>query len=102
MDNFEFVDEANAFDVVKELNNFDAMGFQVTSRPEDDKQALETFTSNMYKDNKTNQYIVGFPWINDIPPVSEELDSNYKLVMARFKGIAHVIFQWCFIAKWLI
>ena len=76
LDNSEFVDESNAFDVVKELNNFDAMGFQVSSRPEDDKEALETFTSNMYKDNKTNQYIVGFPWINDIPPIPEESDSN--------------------------
>ena len=39
----------------------------------------------MYKDNETNQYIVGFPWINDSPPIPEELDSNYGLVLAKFK-----------------
>ena len=85
LDNGEFVHESNAFDVAKELNNFDAMGFQVSSRQEDDREALETFTSNMYKDNDSNQYIVGFPWVNDKPPVHEELDSNYGLVLARFK-----------------
>ena len=85
MDKSEFVEESNAFDVVKELNNFDAMGFQVSSRAEDDKEALETFVSNMYKDDNTNQYIVGFPWINDTPPIPEDLDSNYGIVLARFK-----------------
>ena len=85
LDKSEFVEESNAFDVVKELNNFDAMGFQVSSRAEDDKEALETFVSNMYKDDNTNQYIVGFPWINDTPPIPEELDSNYGIVLARFK-----------------
>ena len=85
LDNSEFVHDSNAFNVARELNNFDAMGFQVTSRQEDDKEALETFTSNMYKDIETNQYVVGFPWINDSPPTPEELDSNYGLVLARFK-----------------
>ena len=87
LNNNEFVDESNAFDVVRELNNFDAMGFQVSSRAEDDIDALKTFTSNMYKDKNTNQYVVGFPWTNDIPPSPEELDSDYGLVLARFKDI---------------
>merc|ERR1712074_213355 len=39
----------------------------------------------MYKDNDSNQYIVGFPWVNNKPSVHEELDSNYGLVLARFK-----------------
>ena len=87
LDNSEFVHDSNAFNIVRELNNFDAMGFQVTSRLEDDKEALESFTSNMYKDSDTNQYIVGFPWINDSPPTPEELDSNYGLVLARFNDV---------------
>ena len=77
----EFIDESNAFDVVMEINVFDTMQFQVSSSPE----ALETFTSNMYKDEKTNQCIAGFPWINDTPPILEKLDSNFRLVLARFK-----------------
>ena len=63
------------------------MGFQVSSRAEDDIDALKTFTSNMYKDKNTNQYVVGFPWTNDIPPSPEELDSDYGLVLARGKDI---------------
>ena len=84
LDNNEFVDDSNAFNVVKELNNFDAMGFSISSREDDDKEALETFTTNMYKDKLTNKYIVGFPWINNIPPTPEDLDSNYGLVLAMF------------------
>ena len=84
LDDSEYVDDSNAFDIVRELNNFDAMGFQVSSRADDDNEALETFVSNMYKDKNTNQYIVGFPWINDSPPIPEELDSNYGIVLARF------------------
>ena len=57
------------------------MRFQVSSRPE----ALETFTSNMYKDEKTNQYVAGFPRINDTPPILEKLDSNFRLVLAKVK-----------------
>ena len=50
LDEFESVHESNAFNIAKELNNFDAMGIQITTREEDDCSALETFNSNMTKD----------------------------------------------------
>ena len=79
----EFIDESNACDVVKEINVFNTMRFQVSSSPE----ALETFTSNKYEDEKTNQCIAGFPRINDTSPIAEKLDSNLRSVLARFKDI---------------
>ena len=38
----------------------------------------------MYIDKETNQYVLGFPWVNNNPPQGEELDSNYGIVYARF------------------
>ena len=38
----------------------------------------------MTKDPLTNSYIVGFPWIGNIPPGGEELESNYHMVKKRF------------------
>ena len=85
LDDNENICEGNAFDVARELNNMDAVGFHVSTRQEDDREALQNFKSNMFKDESTNQYIVGFPWVNDTPPTQEELDSNYGLVLAKFK-----------------
>ena len=85
LDNDETVQEANAFEVARELNNFDALGYQIATREDEDKEALSSFKSNMYKDNVNNQYVVGFPWVNNLPPTQEDLDSNYHLVLARFK-----------------
>ena len=42
LDNSEFVHELNAFDIVREMNSYDALGFSVTSRNEDDSEALRT------------------------------------------------------------
>ena len=85
LDENEIVHESNAFNIVRELNNFDAMGIQVATRDEEDKEALSAFKSNMVKDEVNNQYIVGFPWVNDTPPTQDELDSNYYLVLNMFK-----------------
>ena len=85
LDDSELVDDCNAFNVVKELNNFDALGFQINSREDEDNEALKTFKSNMYIDNDSKQYVVGFPWVNNIPPTAEDLESNYGIVLARFK-----------------
>ena len=41
LDDSEFVHEANAFDIVREMNSYDALGFSVTSRNEDDSEALK-------------------------------------------------------------
>ena len=85
LDNNERVHETNAFEIARELNNFDALGFQVSTREDEDKEALTTFKSNMYKDDVNNQYVVGFPWVNNSPPTQDELDNNYHIVLARFK-----------------
>ena len=65
------------------MNSYDALGFSVTSRNEDDSEALKTFNSNMYK-NDSGQYVVGFPWVNNSPPTGDDLDSNFGIVYARF------------------
>ena len=45
---------------------------------------------------KKNLYIVRFPWINDNPPIPEEVDSN-RLVLARLKDITfNMAFNICF------
>lgn len=62
----------------------DSVGFHVSTRQEDDREALQRFKSNMVKDETTSKYIVGFPWVGDKPPTQEELDSNYGLVYAKF------------------
>lgn len=54
LDNSELIHESNVFEVVRELNSYDALGFQVSSHEKDDNEALETFKSNMYKDEETN------------------------------------------------
>ena len=72
------------FSIANELNSYDALWFQVSSRAEDDTEALEAFKSNMYIDKNTNQYVVGFPWVNNIAPTGDELESNYGIVYARF------------------
>ena len=59
------------------------MEIKVTSQQKDDKNDLDTFTSNMYKAN--NQNIIGFPCINGTPPLAEKLESIYGLVLARPK-----------------
>ena len=84
IDNFESVDNCNALEIARELNNYDALGFQVSSRAEDDSEALEAYKSNMYKDKNSNQYVVGFPWVNNIAPTWDDLESNYGIVHARF------------------
>ena len=85
LDDHECVQESNAFDVAKELNNMDSLGFQVNTRQDEDEEALSSFHSNMYRDTVNNKYIVGFPWVNNRIPTQEELDSNYSMVLARFK-----------------
>ena len=85
LDANEYVDDSNAFSISRELNSYDALGFQVSSRAENDTEALEAYNSNMYKNEETNQYIVGFPWVNNKAPNMEELESNYGIVYARFR-----------------
>ena len=68
LDANEYVDDSNAFSISRELNSYDALGFQVSSRAENDTEALEAYNSNMYKNEETNQYIVGFPWVNNKAP----------------------------------
>ena len=85
LDDHELVQETNAFEVAKELNNMDSLGFQVDTRQDEDQEALTSFHSNMSKDSTSNKYIVGFPWVNNRIPTQEELDSNYAMVLARFK-----------------
>ena len=85
LDTSEIVHDSISLNVARELINFDAVGFQVNSSQEDDKDALETFSSNTCKYIETNQYIEGFPQINYSPPVQEELDSIYGPVLARSK-----------------
>ena len=38
----------------------------------------------MTKDPLTNSYIVGFPWIGNVLPSGEELESNYQMVKKWF------------------
>ena len=85
LDDDELVHETNAFEISRELNNFDALGYQIATREDEDKEALSSFKSNMFKDDVNNQYVVGFPWVNNIAPTQDELDSNYNMVLTRFK-----------------
>ena len=70
--------------MAKDLSNFDNLGIKIDNRQIDDMEALESYQCNMTKDLLTNSYIVGFPWIGNIPPGVEELESNYHMVKKRF------------------
>ena len=80
----EQVDNVNLSEVAKDLSNFDNLGIKIDNRQVDDIEALESYQCNMTKDPLTNSYIVGFPWIGNVPPAGEELESNYHMVKKRF------------------
>ena len=86
LDNGEMVEECNALEVAKELNSYESLGIQVTSREEDDAQALEIFNYRFHYDSE-GRPVVGFPWVNNSPPSQEELESNFHVVKSRFDSI---------------
>ena len=84
LDNDETVDVHNAKDIVRELNEYDALGIRMENRDDEDKEAENVFKSNMQIDKVSGKYIVGFPWVNNIAPSQLDLDSNYDIAKARF------------------
>ena len=84
LDNNEYVDSNNMFDIVREINSYDALGIRMVNRDDEDKEAEKTFQSSMIFDKESGKYIVGFPWINNTPPDQNDLDSNYDIAKARF------------------
>ena len=82
----ENVDEANAFDVARELNSYESLGIHLQSRDEDDRQALDIFNSKLQYD-ANGRPTVGFPWKNSVPPSQEELDTNHDVVRTRFEAV---------------
>ena len=82
----ESVESDNMLEVAKNLSDFDNIGISLTNRQDLDKQAMNSYKSNVTKDPFTGQYIVGFPWLGNTVPNSNELDSNYNLVKARFNS----------------
>ena len=84
LENHEHVDDHNMFDIVKEINSYDALGIRLVNRDDEDKEAEKTFKSNMIFDKDCGKYVVGFPWLNNTPPDKNDLDSNYDIAKARF------------------
>ena len=86
LDKNEYVDSNNMLDIVREINNYDALGIRMVNRDDEDKEAEKTFKSSMIIDKESGKYIVGFPWLNNTPPDQSDLDSNYDIAKARFIG----------------
>ena len=84
LENDEYVLEPNMWDVAQELTNFDNLGITITSKQDQDREALENFQSTVSKDPDSNAYVVGFPWIGNSLPNRGDLDSNLDLVKSRF------------------
>ena len=82
----EYVEEANAFDIVRQMNCYDSLGIRLSMREEEDKEADEVFSSKLQYDS-SGQPFVGFPWVNRTPPSPEELHSNYEMVRSRFDAV---------------
>ena len=61
LENHEHVDDHNMFDIVKEINSYDALGIRLVNRDDEDKEAEKTFKSNMIFDKDCGKYVVGFP-----------------------------------------
>ena len=84
LENDEYVLEPNLWDVAKELTNYDNLGITITSKQDQDREALENFQSTVSKDPVSNAYVVGFPWLGNSVPNKGDLDSNLDLVKNRF------------------
>ena len=84
LDDHEHVDTNNVLDIVREMNSYDALGIRMINRDDEDREAEDTFKSNMTFDKESGKYIVGFPWLNNTPPDQNDLDSNYDIAKARF------------------
>ena len=55
--NSEFVDEANGFNVIKELSKFDVMEFQVSSSSEDELDSKYGLVMARFKDTMKSCFI---------------------------------------------
>ena len=84
LDDHEHVDTNNVLDIVREMNSYDALGIRMINRDDEDREAKDTFKSNMTFDKESGKYIIGFPWLNNTPPDQNDLDSNYDIAKARF------------------
>ena len=82
----EVVEDCNAQEVVRELNSFESLGIRLSSREEDDRDALEIFNSRFHYDEE-GRPVVGFPWIDNSPPSHDVLDSNFNIVRSRFDSV---------------
>ena len=84
LENDEYILEPNMWDVAHELTNFDNLGITITSKQDQDREALENFNSTVSKDPNSNAFVVGFPWTGNSPPNKNDLDSNLDIVKSRF------------------
>ena len=80
----EEVFEPNMLDIAYQLSSLDNLGITISNKQDEEKEALDNFTSNVTRDPVTNAYMVGFPWIGSELPSSYELDSNKDIVKSRF------------------
>ena len=68
LENDEYVLEPNLWDFAKELTNYDNLGITITSKQDQNREALENFQSTVSKDPVSNAYVVGFPWVGNTVP----------------------------------
>merc|ERR1711942_119583 len=89
LDNNESVDNCNALTIAKDLNSYDALGFQVLSRAENVTEVLVK-QKILYSVEESSQN-VDIPWINCSSAMSEELHKNSQSKhLVRYKDLKSV------------
>ena len=78
--------DCNDLEIARELNSMDALGIHIGDRVKEDQLAVDHYNKTMHIDPESGAYVVGFPWVSDTPPKASELESNYRMVLCRFKA----------------
>jgi len=95
LDSGDLVDESNAFDVAKELNSFDTLDLDSLSTFDNlpyilnKFDALDLVSPSIYNNGNIGNIgnmNVGYPRVNNKPPLQEKLDYEYGQILANLNN----------------